>query len=185
MSDLEQAAQPVLTPLILGQSIELDVMAQLVLAQWTTMKMLVAEHNAGEVVTQFETRVKFKATLKIPEDFRIWIAQCGVGGFETGFYRHTSTLTLPMGEPPSHANVQSVTFGIGQLLVHLLSAPPDLPLYSLNVDNGLAAQLIPYVGPISWPLPHRLTFDSANKIAYMLDRIIERPNILWKPRPSP
>jgi hypothetical protein len=185
MSDLEQAAKPILIPLIIGQPTELNATSEMVLARWVTMKIMVAEHNAGAVVTPFDARADFKATLKIPENFRVWLAQCGVGGFETGFYRHTSTLTLPTDKPPTHSNVQSVTFGIGQLLVHVLTTPPDLPLYSLETDNGFVEQLFPYVRPIHWPLHKRLTFGAANEIAHMLDRVIERPNILWKPRPSP
>lgn len=123
MSVLENAAKPILTPLIATQPHRLTVDAMRILAQWIGLKIMVGERNHPEdSVTPLEDRAKFRSTLEIPQNFRIWIAKCGAGGWETGYLRHAATIGTSPIVMPHHRfkNIHSVAFGIGDLFVFAL-----------------------------------------------------------------
>ena len=123
MSRLEEAMKPILTPLILGKSTIIPSSAQSGLARWITLKVMVGEQNSPEnaVFTQNQ-RDQFRALLLVPPQIKIWIADCGQGGWQTGYVRESGIMSLP--EPDKHPttlehhNVAVTTFGIGGLLVH-------------------------------------------------------------------
>jgi hypothetical protein len=64
-----------------------------VLARWVALKVMVAECDIRDLaVTPADVRKGFKADQLVPSDFRICIGQCGVGGWECGYYRHAATV---------------------------------------------------------------------------------------------
>ena len=96
----------------------------------------------------------------IPDNFRIWIGRCGVDGWETAFWRHAGTVGLsPDVRPePELKNIQSVTFGIGELFVSAFhTTVENLPLTFSLERGGLMTSLLPFGSPIDWPLTKTLT----------------------------
>jgi hypothetical protein len=185
MSVLETAARPILTPLIATQPHSITVDSMRVLAQWIALKIMVGERNHPEdAVTPLEDRTRFRATLDIPPNFKIWIAQCGTQGWDTGYLRHAATVGTSPIVMPHHRfkNIHSVAFGIGDLFVFVIHTTVA------NVANVLTFQpseavipLFPIVNSASWPPPRRLSGDAANAVADTLNRLFSSPTVRWAP----
>ena len=169
MSALENAVQPILTPLISTVPHTLTVSSIDILAKWIALKVMVGEHNhPKDAVTPAEDRAKFRSTLEIPSDFKIWIAKCGVVGWQSAYIRHTATLSLTPDFQPHHRfkNTQSVTFGIGDLLIHVLhSTVTDLGADCSFEPAGVVIPLFPIVGSVNWPPIRSLSATEAHYIA--------------------
>jgi hypothetical protein len=188
MSALENAVQPIITPLIATVPYTLTVNSIHVLAKWIALKVMVGERNhPKDAVTPAEDRAKFKNTLEILPEFKIWIAKCGVGGWQTGYIRHTATLSLTPDFLPNHRfkNTQSVTFGIGDLLVHVLhSTVTDWGANLSFEPAGVVIPLFPLVGSVNWPPSRGLSATEANYISGMLHRWLIDHKERWRPFPT-
>ena len=151
MSDLENDSKPILIKLIQSVPHTIPIDASRTLARWIALKIMVGEHNhPNDVVTSSEDRVKFKCAGDIPENFRIWIAKCGVRGWQTAYLRHAATMGLSLVDPPTRCkNIQSVTFGIGDLLVHVLHT--TVLELDIKVEKLGLVPLHPTTAPIAWP----------------------------------
>lgn len=72
MSGIEEAARPLLVPIIKGEAITLDADQLKLVAQWATLKAIVCEHdNRGTEVTPQAERTAFMAEGLIPPYFNI------------------------------------------------------------------------------------------------------------------
>jgi hypothetical protein len=124
------------------------------LAQWIALKVMVAEHNRPEdSVTPQDVLAKFRATLDIPPNFRIWIARCGRGGWETGYVRHAATIGTSPIVMPHHRfkTIHSVAFGIGDLFVFSrFTTVPSVP-NPFPDEPAALVQIFPNVSSWSWP----------------------------------
>jgi hypothetical protein len=185
MNQVEEAARPVLTPLILGEPQIITAELALPITYWIVLKSLVGEENRrGDNVTSQEERALFWATRGIPKNLKIWLANCGLDGWDTGYWRAASTFSKVGVTPVSHRkNIHSVTFGVGAMLVHLLHTTADEVDFNLTVEPGRVTQLYPFVGTIEWPPPKRLTGAEAGILANTLDRMY-REHTLWNPFPA-
>lgn len=188
MSELENAVRPILTPLIATVPHTLTVDSMHVLAKWIALKIMVGEHNnPKDAVTPAEVRAKFKSTLEIPPDFKIWIAKCGMGGWQTAYVRHTFTLSLTPDFLPQHRfkNTQSVTFGIGDLLIHVEhTTVKDLGFNLRFEPTGVVIPLFPIGGSVNWPPIKSLSSNDAHYIAGMLQRWSIDHKERWRPGSS-
>jgi hypothetical protein len=156
MGSLETDVRPFLTPLIIGNSIILNSQMCRTITEWIVMKVLVAEHNAyfghpADPIFDQAARTAFMKSRTIPAGIRILISLQNGTKWVTAFHRHASSLgittILPPPPPPTTGvkNVQTVTWGIGKLLIYL-SAATDPNVYSrLELDG---------IGPLHrfWPL---------------------------------
>lgn len=185
MSVLETAVRPILTPLICTTPHTIDAAPSLVLARWVALKIMVGEHNQrGDAVTSPEERRVFQESLEIPKNFRIWIAKCGVGGWETAYFRHSGTVSLTPDIRPEHRskNIHSVTFGIGDLLVHVLHTTVSGLDLDLNLSQPhVVVPLFPYSELIDWPTARNLTVNEAAFLAHTLDRLFRTHMVRWQP----
>jgi hypothetical protein len=108
MNDIESAARPIMTLMISGSSCDLDVFAQRQVANWVTLKMMIAEQNeSGNVVTSLQQRDHFKGRRAIPGQTNIYIAKCGEGGWESAYWRITETVSDSLENGPSGPRVQT------------------------------------------------------------------------------
>jgi hypothetical protein len=175
MNALETAARPFLTPLISTTSHTITATAALAIAQWIALKIMVGEHNQpGDAVTLPSDRAKFRSTWQLPPNFKIWIARCGVGGWQTAYLRHAGTVSATPGVRPEHRrkNIDSITFGIGDLLVHALhTTAPDVDLGLTLSEPGVVIPLFPVVGEIMWPPARSISAEEAAFLANTLDRL--------------
>jgi hypothetical protein len=190
MSTLETAVRPILTPLIATKPHTLTISSMDILAKWITLKTMVGEHNHPEdAVTPVENREKFQSTLEIPPNFKIWIAKCGAEGWQTRYIRHSATVNLTPIFQPNHQlkNTQSVTFSIGDLIVHVLhTTVNDLGL-NLNIEQswvGVVIPLFPIIGSINWPPIRSLSVTEAQFIDGTLPRWLSGHKAHWRPFPS-
>jgi hypothetical protein len=188
MSALETAAKPLLTPLITGTPCVISEADGLTIARWIVLKVLVGEHNIrGDAVATQAQRDAFRATLAIPENFRIWVGRCGVDGWQTAYWRHASTFSTSPDIQPEHRfkNTHSVTFGIGELLVTALHTTVEGLDLAFNYDQrSMMTALLPLPGSITWPSTKILTAYEATFIAHALDGLCRSEKVLWKPLPA-
>jgi hypothetical protein len=184
MSVLENAVKPILTPLIATQPHTLTVEAMRVLGQWIALKIMVGERNhPEEAVTPLEDRLNFKSTLAILPNFRIWIARCGDGGWQTGYLRHAATIGRSPIVTPDHKfkNIHSVAFGIGDLFVFALYTTVAGVLNANPIESEAVIRIFPIVDSCSWPPPRSLSALEANAMADTLNRLLRGPTVRWVP----
>lgn len=188
MNALETAARPFLTPLISTAGHTLAPAGALTVAQWIALKIMIGEHNQpGDAVTPPDERAKFRSALQLPPNFKIWIAKCGVGGWETAYLRHAATVSATPGVRPEHRrkNIHSVTFGIGDLLVHALhTTAPGVERGLTFSESGVVIPLYPAAGEICWPPVRSISADEAAFLANTFARMMRRHVIRWQPFPA-
>jgi hypothetical protein len=188
MNTLETAARPFLTLLISTTSHTMTAAAALTSAQWIALKIMVGEYNQpGDAVTLPSDRAKFRSTWQLPPNFKIWIARCGVGGWETAYFRHAGTVSATPGVRPEHRrkNIHSVTFGIGDLLVHVLhTTAPGVDLGLTLSEPGVVIPLFPIAGEIIWPPARGISAEEAAFLANTLDRLFRSHSVRWQPLPT-
>jgi hypothetical protein len=180
MSIIEEGSKDILTLLIQGIACELDLIAQRRIANWVTLKMMVAEQNEGNnSVTTFDQRTAFKNQRTIPERMNIYLAQCGTDGWESACLRNVHTISDSPDDRPVGPNIHSMTMGIGQVLVHAAhSTSPVLnPQLAVNID-GLVLQVWPIKMPlVRWPPKRALAYIEARTLATTLSRLSSSPNV--------
>jgi hypothetical protein len=190
MSSLETDARPHLTQLITGDHIVLTDTVRMKIAEWVVMKVLVAEHSfyfdhPADPIFDQKARAEFRESRTIPAHFRIWIALQNGTKWVTGFHRYATglglTATLP--PPPLRArtkNVQTVTWGIGKLLIYL-NAVTDPAVH----DRLELKRMEPLLG--LWPLtsadvvwPPRFFVKDAyiDKLSMALEEFVISGNVI-------
>ena len=188
MNALETDARPFLTPLISTASHTMTAAAALTVAQWIALKIMVGEHNQpGDAVTPPSDRAKFRSTRQLPPNLKIWIARCGVGGWQTAYLRHAGTVSTTSGVRPEHRhkNIHSVTFGIGDLLVHALhTTAPGVDLGLTLSEPRVVIPLFPAAEEIIWPPARSISAAEAAFLANTLDRLFRSHRTRWQPLPS-
>lgn len=184
MGKIEEAAKPILTPLILGQPATLDVIAQNRIASWVALKVLTLEHNDKEkVIAPKELREKFMAERLAPNGMRIWIGKCIADAWRSTVFWHVSTISTSDSYRPSGPNIQSITLGAGQLIIHVVHCTAaDLEFDLQGGPEGFLFQVSPVKSPLlQWPPPLLLGTKEAAHLAQMLGRLSESPNVKWIP----
>jgi hypothetical protein len=184
MSALENAVKPMLTALITSQPRALTPDDLDVLARWVALKVMVAECDIRDlVVTPPDVRMQFKADQHVPSDFRICVGQCGVGGWECGYYRHAATVAKSPLVTPQHRfkNIHSVAIGIGDLFIFAVYTTLS-GLFTANpIYSEALLPVFPVEGAWTWPPPRRLSSVEAGQIAGTLNRMLRGANVKWVP----
>jgi len=188
MHDLQDAARPILIPLIKGERYSLHRKAQATLAAWMTMFTMVAEYmtkDPTKVGASPEDRRYLKENLAVPPNWKIWIANYEGGTILKGYWVHT---VLPIsGEedtPQRHdsgvdlPNTQTTTAVFGDLYAHVLSSRISKIVRKQDMHGG-GKKIIPRVwpfkrSPIAWPpepLPDKQALGIAMAFAEEAKRI--------------
>ena len=174
MRDLEDAARPILTPLIVGNPIVLGVEDQKVLAEWIALKVILLEQsNKPEVVITQAERTAFCENRTIPANMRIRLAICGEGSWRSATVR-TSTWVSPLSKFTSvkpGMNVQVSTVGVGDLLIHSsICNSPGFDIDEVVPVNERIYRLWPLSGDeLNWP--YRQGYMSSASAARLCERI--------------
>lgn len=191
MSGMETAVKPILIPLLLGRPTLLNLEARKILTEWIVLKVLVSEHNGIEQlptdpIFDQEARNRFKATREIPARFRIWIGMHNGTKWKSAFYRHSTGLlpiAVPLPVDTTRKNTQSVTFGLGSLLIYVF-ATTSLEFYSRIELREISPPLLAL-----WPLsdsdirwrPFYVVGDAdADRLTTALQNLVESPATLWQ-----
>lgn len=188
MNRREDEARPFLTALIEGNEIQLNAFQMTIVARWIAIKCVVAEHSTPNYyLTPRADRVILREEGIIPPYFRIYLINHRLK-HGIGFFRHSLGLSLtgPPSDPPAWGtpkNVQTVSFFLGRIMVHLNAARIDD--YSIE-----SRYLIPAVWDECriWPFqrlrmvwPRRPLLDERGvmTLASALLRIMEASDIVW------
>lgn len=196
MSELETEAKKYLEPMLLGRPLLLDTEAQRVMSEWVALKVLTVEmaKAVGEplkAIFDQAIRSEFMVTRAVPSGFKIWLGRVGSipsdSKWEVSFKRVSTSLAMfpvyhpgdplpPMVDGTDH-NIQSITWGVGQLLIYAIAtndAKLDREL-SLSVDGRLSPVWPPGGTPLYWPNTRPLPDDEIYLIANALDEIGKSP----------
>lgn len=189
MSQLEDLAKPILTPLIVGEPIVLNRDQQRIVAEWITLKMMVSEHNIPpDVILPQIDRDNFFTDRTIPPYFHIWVISSNSEKWRSRYIRHNATFSLPPVVPTSpKKNTQTIAWGVGRLFIYvMMSTAGGVDLTKWIDVHPTVLKLYPYAGE-TLPLPFLRSIDdqSGDKMAFTLDELIKSPRVLYKDLPRP
>jgi hypothetical protein len=189
ISALETEVKPILTPLIRGEAIILNAAARQTLSEWDCDERLVAEHNAhsgspADPIFDQNARNEFRLNRTIPQGFRIWIGTHNGTKWRSAIFRHCVGL-MPLGTTlpphPRPKNVQTVTFGLGSLLIQIFAT--TTPANNRIEFDGLTPAfrlLWPLIETsIAWRPFYILTDNDGDRVASMLQNLMDSPTIGW------
>jgi hypothetical protein len=185
MSQIEEAAKPVLTPLILGQAGLLDQQMQARVATWVTLKVMVAEQNQRqEAVFTEEERALFMREGAIPSGVSICIARCFSTLWRNAFLRCSGQLALSPTLPPTvfptaeKKNVQTSAFGIGELFVYtMVSRAEGIDLNDLIQVRDHLIPIRPSASGVELPIRYIIPEGVANGIALALHALMNSEHV--------
>jgi hypothetical protein len=195
---LEDRVGPILTPMIRGNARTLTTGEAQLVSAWFTLKAMVSEYlvPAGVRVRRFfelDQGRYLRATLRPPEGIRIWIGRYVGSRRQAGWITDRSSAREVSVDPRAGVFWHSVTYSIGQVLLHMFAMHRPVLLDSTIGDHekldpirysfewapgDWASCLIPVweppSGPVSWP-PAKAFDDKA--FVYLADR--------WQPQEPP
>jgi len=172
---LEKRMKPLLSQLIMGESVSLGDSEQLFIATWAAKTIMTAEYvDRKKVAVPQSDRTFLMRNLSPPQNGRwIWIAGSQSMEWLTGINHFSARLNIsPVDlKTPEIVNLQSTTIGIARLLIHAISTTVPGHSFALNdPDNSDLRQIWPLGPEISWPPQNFLTDDQVNGIARNVPR---------------
>jgi hypothetical protein len=179
MRNIENAAIPVMTPLIRGQRTILSPADQKIIATWAALKTTVAHHN----FVPPRKRKEFASTREPQTECYVWIGHCPNYELNTAWDSRPFTQRKP-NEPvsPRSPNGYSSTLILNRLLIHVVNGIENLRLRFKSRDGrALTGNVIPIWPPtdMSVPWPQRpLTEHDVDVVSsslyWTIQRIIEK-----------
>lgn len=137
MSMLQQQTKPILTPLVLGESIILKTAEIDQRLKWIVMATMVAEFDDREYkripISQLRA---FKLDPKIPEGWKIWIG--AYEGTKPAHYNHIGSTQLSRNFRVTH--LQASTFIIGKFIIYAVSSDDETTIK--NYSNQITDKLV-------------------------------------------
>lgn len=187
MNRVEGLAKPILTPLIKGESITLNLDSQSIIARWITMKIIVCEYTQeNQSLTSLVERQALMSEGQIPSYYRIYACPQH-SGWSTAFNRHTAIASKDMSgpRPPLDGlarNIEQVTLIIGRMVFHINAARID----DLAIEDFLNPAL--YNGIRIWPIEREhfewsstrsLGAQAIANLANSMKALFKAPNVRW------
>ncbi|QIQ87360.1 hypothetical protein [Erythrobacter sp.] len=188
MNRLERDVRPILTPLVKGDTTQLNASQIAALTKWLTLKVLVLEHaNPDASLTPESDRSAFFQQREIPEYFRFYCAH-NIGREQMFLMRHSHTIALSRDgpDPPLNGasrNVQVVTFVAGKAVFQVVSS--RLNAFSLEdraMVTGFHDRCCIWPDPpgtFHFPNRPRLNDQSIHFISNFLERFISASRTYW------
>jgi hypothetical protein len=181
--DLEEAAIPIATPMMLGDPTILTRADQAIIARWIAVVVAVSEYlHTESVAIPAESRKALEKTNLLSEQWTICLAPYGGLRWGTHLRRHSMTLLrefVPRGstlpplniQRPALKDTQITTIGMKKLLAQGLttSIPEVAASYRSQIPQLGARQIHPYIGDIQWPATSPLDDSGAETFADWLD----------------
>jgi hypothetical protein len=204
-SKLEDRIGPILTPMIRGTARTLTASDMQLISAWFTLKAIVSEYliPAGIRRRRFfdlDHGKHLRATLQPPEGLNVWIGRYVGSRKDAGWIMDRSSAREVSAKPRALALWHSVTYSIGQVLLHLFAtARPILiddtvrdhekldPVSYVfewapgNWSTGLTQIWEPPSSAVSWP-PEK-AFDD-NGFVYLADRWQTKQPPSAEPKPE-
>jgi hypothetical protein len=127
MSQLEEAAKPLLTPLILGEPVTTTADERRLLATWALLRVIMAEYTDPRQVAVPEAHRRWIFKERRPPRHGVYLWVAGYSGDDSaGLYRHAPIATHKdkwgRGFRPERVNAYGVTFGIYKVIFQVFGA---------------------------------------------------------------
>jgi len=172
MSALEKQAQPILTPMILGNPETLSTKEQFIVASWLTKCAIVFMGQYPKEDNFFDSldRLHFMRTVSPFDATNIWLARYAASDDLRGVTDHTTFLATAKGGGSLKYHVHTMAFGF--LVLQIVSVKRlELMPRSLGVElknvinlswNDLTVRIWPpSLQPVHWP--PQLSFDDGER----------------------
>ena len=193
MSGIEDAVKPLLTPIIRGDPITLDLKDLELIARWATLKAIVSEHdNRHTEVTPQVERTAFMTNGIIPAYFNIYLLTHKCPS-RIGYVRTSQAISLTMDGPVPplegrQKNTQQISVILGSAMLYINAARVD----GFRVEDRLNMPSVvklriwpPNVAPLTWPAEPILTCDQMRNLAFTMEKIMALPEVKWAGDRSP
>lgn len=181
MSQIEEEAKPILTPMIKGEVTILNREEQESLARWISLKVLICEHAGGTPISSPEVRQKFMHDRSPLRGMNIWLSRCDAAWSQSAFSRQTASIRIdPVGTTDSYPvqNVQTVTIGIGNAFFYIDNNLADAGFNIEFRNRGTFSRVWPVVDErLFWPPLRALAGDGAIAISKTLLKILDDPRV--------
>jgi hypothetical protein len=189
MSAAEEAAKPILLPLIRGQPCVLSEKTQAVLARWIALKTMVLEYaQPNDVVCPQFDRTCVMSSNQAPKHWRIWIGRHASPIWLARYKAINVTLLaipknsrcdlVPPTVPPPK-NTLSVALGVGYLFSVATLSTSGIEFEERDGITRRMFRLCPYKAGTLWPATRLLSTAEVNHVgegfAKMIGRLPEWP----------
>ena len=182
MGDIEESAMPILTPIMSGHPIQIDYDNQTKLAEWLTLKFLVADCDRDTTpIASKKMLTAFMKNREIPGGLKIWIAHHNSFEWSAGVWALGLTMSFTPKKPSGRLrnNVKTFAFGVGHLFS--LTFLSLLDGIDLEIDNPLTPNLWPSnFSTIGWPTP-LVSHNDLGTLANIIEGLESRPDVTWGP----
>jgi hypothetical protein len=165
MSDLEQRAEPVLTPLIDGRKTTLTVEQQVIITTWMIKCAMVFDGMEGDDAFYDKSdRFHFRKTLEPSDYTNIWLGFYGGPNLQL-FTRH-GTKSSPKSPTPFQAYIVTVAFGrlVMQLLDFKFTQFQDWEGFRIQTIGNWGSRTLDLFSqgsrPVEWP--PSVSFDDSH-----------------------
>jgi hypothetical protein len=172
MSRVQSAAKPRLEPLVNGGWREINPGDQKVLATWAVMFTMVLELAHPETDTHTpEQRREFSLDPKPPKNWLVWLGNARKYPLDFWHYAWRVSDGLPTDEATAKLNIQTTTFGVGEIFFHTFShSEPIFENRTLIAPDRLALRHdVTWLWPVnSYPLrrpPRYLSDVEVHRVA--------------------
>jgi hypothetical protein len=190
MGKLQEAAKPLLVPLLNGSACVIGIAQLMTLSSWAAMSTMVSEYFVTpdkRAISQSD-RGHLWLTGSPPESFKIWIG-CYARFRWRGVWFRTGAAIGDEEELAAYStndrapvpNTQTTTYIIGQLYIHVLSSPVRVLVEKTDLDPRAFVQIFPASrsnSVVVWPVPSisdvdayqtsRAIFDELDRISRLL-----------------
>jgi len=188
MSGIEEAAKPIMIPMMRGDTICIDADSKAKLTRWIALKTMVADANVpGDTVLTRAERSAFMSDQVLPSSFSAYVGRTSGKLWSTRFHRHAATLGLSSDAklPLSGKNTQTIVFGANELFVVSFL---DAAKLGLQLDAKIQPK-VPRLYPdrdedLGWPPAETLLDVEAVQVATGLDQLIQSPRVRWMQLPD-
>lgn len=185
MRELENRAQPLLTPLIRGERTMLTVRSQRIIAGWAVLKAMIGERDIPDFESWPPSALNRMMMAQLPPSRNCWI---WIGHYERGtnwntHWLHNPMLLLPrpkdqgrFGEPATEFNSSASTQVFGNLFLHVIHTPMNklisIHRFADSVEGKLRKIWPVTPGQIRWP-PDAMDDREAKYVSGALVRTVQ------------
>lgn len=178
MSNLEEAAKPILIQMITGRGGEISPSMQRTLATWAAKTAMTGERIVAEsAVIKQSQRAWLKERLEPPKDWIIWaVPYSGTEWRNLGLFQHSGRVELaPVNDDGAVEHSLGLTFmGMGHLLLQIFHT--SWPGYWDGVlDARHTTRIWPLTGEtIQWPAPYVFSDLETKYFSNYMSRILDQ-----------
>lgn len=185
MSDLENAAKPLMESLILGKAVSLSVAEQELIASWAFLRVVIAEYTEPKELSVPGAHRRWLHKHRRPprRGVYIWLASYS-GERVAGYYEHAPLCRHPRRREAGPTNAYGVTFGIYKALFQVFGSvtePRNDEIAQGGYLAGSTARIWPPKRPKTVRTPIGTGIDDRS-LGYFTSVFSRPPMVTGRPR---